>query len=79
MNAPAHILYMKGNDMLTKNAMLIELNISVWTARRLDRGVSAEVDVTNNTKTRAGNYHKNLLAGTMQSMICPVGCYVQTR
>jgi len=44
--------------------MLVELSISSWTARKLDKKVSAEVDVNNSTKTRAGNYNKNLLAGT---------------
>ena len=44
--------------------MLVELNISNWTARKLDKKVSEEVDATKATKTRAGNYHKNLLAGS---------------
>ena len=44
--------------------MLVELSISSWTARKLDRKVSTEVDVGKGTKTRAGNYNKNLLAGT---------------
>jgi len=46
------------------SAMLIELNISTWTARKLDKRVSEEVDVNKQTKARAGNYNKNLLAGT---------------
>lgn len=46
------------------SAMLVELNISSWTARKLDRRVSEEVDATKSTKARAGNYNKNLLAGT---------------
>ena len=61
----------KGNKMETNNsisiassAMLVELSISTWTARKLDKRVSAEVDATKSTKTRAGNYNKNLLAGT---------------
>lgn len=45
------------------SAMLIELNISTWTARKLDKKVSQEVDQQHNTKINAGNYHKNLLAG----------------
>jgi hypothetical protein len=43
--------------------MLVELNISCWTARKLDKGVSEEVDRAKNTKGRAGNYHKHLMAG----------------
>lgn len=50
--------------MLTNHAMLVDLNISVWTARKLDKKVSAEVDQSKSTRARAGNYHKNLLAGT---------------
>lgn len=45
------------------SAMLVELNISIWTARKLDKKVSNDVDISNSTMTKAGNYHKNLLAG----------------
>lgn len=48
------------------SAMLVELSISCWTARKLDKRVSQEVDETNATKSRAGNYNKNLLAGTQK-------------
>jgi hypothetical protein len=44
--------------------MLVELSISAWTARKLDKKVSTQVDLDKQTKTRAGNYNKNLLAGT---------------
>lgn len=44
--------------------MLVDISISVWTARKLDKKVSEEVDSAKSTKTRAGNYHKNLLAGS---------------
>jgi len=46
------------------SAMLIELSISTWTARKLDKRVSQEIDLDKGTKTRAGNYNKNLMAGT---------------
>jgi len=49
---------------LSTSAMLVELSISSWTARKLDKKVSEEVDTSKATKTRAGNYHKNLLAGS---------------
>jgi hypothetical protein len=49
---------------IASSAMLVELSISAWTARKLDKRVSAEVDANKSTKTRAGNYNKNLLAGT---------------
>jgi len=48
------------------SAMLVELSISCWTARKLDKRVSQEVDATNGAKARAGNYNKNLLAGTQK-------------
>ena len=49
---------------ISSSAMLVDLSLSVWTGRKLDKSVSAEVDVSKNTKGRAGNYHKNLLAGS---------------
>jgi hypothetical protein len=48
------------------SAMLVELSISCWTARKLDKRVSQEVDATNGARARAGNYNKNLLAGTQK-------------
>ena len=48
---------------LASSAMLVSLNISLWTARKLDKKVSNDVDISNSTMTKAGNYHKNLLAG----------------
>lgn len=50
--------------MIQNSAVLVDLNISVWTGRKMDKRVSEQVDASNNTKTRAGNYHKKLLAGT---------------
>ena len=49
---------------ISSSAMLVDLSLSVWTGRKLDKTVSAEVDASKNTKARAGNYHKNLLAGS---------------
>mgnify|MGYP006283046085 CR=1 FL=1 len=49
---------------LSGSAIIVNLNLSVWTARKLDKRVSQEVDQAKSTKTRAGNYHKNLLAGS---------------
>lgn len=48
---------------LSSSAMLVTLSISLWTARKLDKKVSNDVDISNSTQTKAGNYHKNLLAG----------------
>jgi hypothetical protein len=49
---------------ISSSAMLVDLGISVWTGRKLDKSVSAEIDINKNAKTKAGNYHKNLLAGS---------------
>ena len=58
----------EGNIMesigIATSAMLVELNVSCWTARKLDKRVSEEIDTAKNTKARGGNYHKNLLAGS---------------
>jgi len=50
--------------MIQNNSVLVDLNIRVWTGRKMDKRVSEQVDASNNTKARAGNYHKKLLAGT---------------
>jgi len=57
---------MESNNSISiaSSAMLVELSISTWTARKLDKKVSTQVDLDKQTKTRAGNYNKNLLAGT---------------
>ena len=49
---------------LASSALIVNLSLSVWTGRKLDRRVSEEVDQANSTTARAGNYHKNLLAGS---------------
>ena len=49
--------------MFNQSAVLVRLNISTWTGRKLDKRVSDEIDLSKNTKTRAGNYNKHLLAG----------------
>jgi hypothetical protein len=46
------------------SAILVELNISAWTGRKLDKKVSSEIDASKGTKAKGGNYHKHLLAGT---------------
>ena len=46
--------------------MLVDLNISMWTGRKMDKKVSEEIDASKGTHARAGNYHKKLLAGTQK-------------
>ena len=47
---------------ISSSAMLVELNISLWTGRKFDKSVSQDIDAQKHTTTRAGNYHKNLIA-----------------
>lgn len=49
---------------IATSAVLVELNLSVWTARKLDKNVSKEIDVNKRTTTKAGNYNKHILAGS---------------
>ena len=49
---------------ISASAVLVDLNISIWTARKTDRKVSEEINIAKNTTTNAGNYSKNLLAGS---------------
>lgn len=49
---------------ISSSAVLCDLSIGVWTARKLDRRVSEEVDAMKGATVRAGNYSKNLLAGS---------------
>lgn len=51
---------------ISSAAVLTSLNISVWTGRKLDKQVSAEIDADKHTRVRAGNYHKNLMAGVSE-------------
>jgi hypothetical protein len=56
----------KSAPSIASSAMLVELNFSVFTGRKNDRAVSAEIDAQKNTTTRAGNYHKKLFADEPQ-------------
>jgi hypothetical protein len=46
--------------------MLVELNISVWTANKLDRGATDNVTNNANAVKNAAQVRKNLMAGTSQ-------------
>ena len=54
--------------MIHESALLVELSIGVWTAKKTDKKVSNEVDTAKNTRTKAGNYNKSLLAGTASKL-----------
>lgn len=50
--------------MTTLNAAIVELNVSTWTARKLDRNASKEVKVSKGANSDdAARVNKNLLAG----------------
>jgi hypothetical protein len=49
---------------ITSSAVLVEMNISVWTANILDRSATDSVIATNAAVKDAGQFRKNLMAGT---------------
>lgn len=55
---------MNNSISIASSAMLVELSISTWTARKLDKKVSTQVDLDNGAKTKVVNANKNLMAGT---------------
>ena len=54
------------NITLSSSSILVDLHISCWTGRKMDKKVSAEIDADKNTTVKAGNYHKSLLAGALE-------------
>ena len=48
---------------LSDRCIAVDLNISVWTARKKDKRASAQVNNANNASAEASAVHKNLLAG----------------
>lgn len=46
---------------LNDRALLVQINISQWTARKYDKKVTQQVADQNNTTTAAGRYNKSLL------------------
>ncbi len=46
---------------LSDRALLVQLNVSQWTARKLDKKATKEVADTNGASLTAGNYNKKLL------------------
>lgn len=60
---------MSDKNWLASKAMLASLNISQWSARRLDRQVTQEVNESHNAVADAGRYNKLLVA---KSAIDPI-------
>lgn len=46
---------------LSDRALLVQLNISQWTARKLDKRATQQVNAANNAGSAAGRYNKSLL------------------
>jgi len=49
---------------ISSSAVLVELNISVWTANKLDKGATEAVLSTNSASKDSAQVRKNLMAGT---------------
>ena len=49
---------------ISSSAVLTELNISVWTANKLDKGATEAVLSSNNAASGSAQVRKNLMAGT---------------
>lgn len=50
-------------ENISSKAMLVDLRISRWTARKLDKRASAEVAANNAVQSGAGRYYKSLIEG----------------
>ena len=64
---------------ITSSTLLVELNISLWTANKLDKETTNKVTADNNAVAGSGQFRKNLMAGTnlgkrSQTMRQGVGC-----
>lgn len=49
---------------ISNSSMLVEMNISVWTGQKVDRGATIKVTDEARATTDAGLFRKNLMAGT---------------
>jgi len=63
--------------MLNKKAMLVNLSISQWGARKYDRATSAEIDATHGTAD-AGRYNKCLIAQAVIKTVSQVATTART-
>ena len=51
---------------LSNKALLVTLNVSQWTGRKLDRKATSSVESSHSTQGNVGNYHKRLLPGATE-------------
>ncbi len=73
----------KSDISIASSAMLVEVSVSSWTARKLDRGVTDEVNKAKHAVLGAGRFNKNLLADAVQlkyvnSLASEIRHYVNT-
>lgn len=57
---------MTSNISISSSAMLVDLSIGTWTARKLDKKVTDEVNTSKNASSQASRVNKNLLPGVDQ-------------
>lgn len=62
------------NSSLSRRALLVSLNISQWTGRKIDSKATATVVLNHHTELAAGSYHKKLLpkASELDKIACVV-------
>lgn len=53
-------------SQLHEKALLVSLNISQWTGRKLDKAATTTVETSYSTQVGVGNYHKRLLPGASE-------------
>ena len=56
LEKPKHLI------SLASSAVLVSLDVNVWSATKQDRGISNEITSAKNADKNAGKYVKNLLA-----------------
>lgn len=49
---------------IASSAVLVEMNISVWTANKVDKAATSKINADNNATSNAAQVRKNLMAGT---------------
>jgi len=73
---------MNNNISIASSAILVEVSISMWEARKLDKAVSAEVNKLKKADKDVARVNKDLLPGVVQlkhvkSMAAEIGNYVR--
>lgn len=59
---------------VSARAMLVQLNISTWSARKFDKGATAKVNNDHQASSKAGRYNKHLLAGAKEHEALITAC-----